>query len=457
MGKPGDGSGDVQKIFHFIQTVGKVFFAGLLMKIAMLNTSDRRGGAAVAAYRLKEALSAGGVDVKLIVREKITPDPDVISMDNSGLRRNINRFRFLWERLVIFLHNGFSRERLFKVSLADTGVDVSRLPEIQEADIIHLHWFNHGFLSLRSLEKLLALGKPVVWTMHDMWAATGICHHSWACERYREGCGRCPFLHSSRQGDLSARIFRRKAALYHGNITLAPVSEWLAGKCQESASTAHLRVQAIPNSLDTDFFTPGDRAEARRTAGLPPDARIILMGAARIDDPIKGFSALKKLLHFIEPKMQCKIHLVLFGHIKNEQETLADIPVACTWLGRISDPEQLRTLYRAADVTVSPSHYETFGQTLSEALSCGCPAVSFGNSGQREIIDHRVNGWLADYPDPADLARGIEWVLSHPDPAGLAAHARKKVLDRFTAGQVAARYVELYESLLAPNNKTDRP
>ena len=49
---------------------------------------------------------------------------------------------------------------------------------LKEADIINLHWINGGFLSLKSLEKLSELNKPVVWTLHDMWAFTGGCHYN---------------------------------------------------------------------------------------------------------------------------------------------------------------------------------------------------------------------------------------------------------------------------------------
>lgn len=410
----------------------------------MLNTSDRRGGAAVAASRLREALGA-----TLIVGEKLSDDPNVILLNDSWFRKKIGRFRFLWERLTIFLQNGLSRENLFKVSIANTGIDVSKLREIREADIIHLHWFNQGFLSLRDVKKLLALGKPVVWTLHDMWPATGICHHAWACVRYREGCGKCPFLNSSHENDLSARIFRRKRALYGvENLTLVPVSEWLAEKCRTSTLTAHLPVHSIPNPIDTDFFSPGDRAEARREAGLSTEKRILLMGAARIDDPVKGFALLREALEKLAPEIRENALLVLFGRIK-EPGILADLPVAVDWRGMVADARTLRTLYRAADLTVSASHYETFGQTLSEALACGCPAVAFGNSGQREVIDHRLDGWLARYPDAEEFARGIEWVLGHPDPAELAAHGRGKVVERFSAARVAEEYREVYKSLRA--------
>ena len=77
----------------------------------------------------------------------------------------LNRIRFYWERAVIFLHNHFNRSQLFRVSIANTGTDISRLPCVREADVIHLHWINQGFLSLNDIKQLAALGKPIVWTI----------------------------------------------------------------------------------------------------------------------------------------------------------------------------------------------------------------------------------------------------------------------------------------------------
>ena len=419
------------------------------MKIAMINTSDQRGGAAVAASRLKEALTRKGIGVKLIVRDKISGDPDVISVDTGWFRRKLNRFRFLWERGVIFLHNGFSRGKLFAVSIADTGADLSRRPEVREADVIHLHWVNQGLLSLRGLKKLLALGKPVVWTLHDMWPVTGICHHAWGCGRYETRCGVCPFLDSTRQKDLSTRVFRRKQKIYDcfPGLTLVPVSRWLDGKCRASVLTAGLRTQVIPNTIDAERFSPGDKIAAREKSGISAGKKVIAMGAARIDDPVKGFSLLKEALAKLSPETKEQTTLLLFGGLKDET-VLEDVPVPVVWLGTVDDPARLPEIYRAADVAVSSSHYETFGQTISEAMACGCPAVGFDNSGPCDIIDHHQNGWLARYPDAQDLARGIEWVLNHSDPATLAENARQKILDRFTIDRVAEQYIELYNSLL---------
>ena len=415
----------------------------------MLNTSDCRGGAAVAASRIKEALVRSGVDVKLVVRDKASDDPDVVSIAGTRGKRLVNRFRFLWERFVIWTHNGFSRNKLFAVSIADTGADLSGIPEVRQADVIHLHWINQGMLSLKGLQKLVALGKPVVWTLHDMWPITGICHHAWACDRHRSGCGQCPFLGSGRNRDLSNRVFNRKKRLYSTAPTFVPVSRWLQEKCKESALGRIVPTLVIPNAIDTERFSPGDREAARNRLGIPSGKKVIAMGAARIDDPVKGFGLLKEALLHIPENQRENILLYLFGRIKDPAVLSGDMPVTVLHGGAVGDPETLTDIYRAADVTVSPSHYETFGQTLSEAMACGCPAVSFGNSGQRDIIDHRENGWLAHYPDPQDFARGIEWVLGHPDYVQLAKNAREKIVSSFRIEKVAGQYLDLYRSLLS--------
>ena len=416
------------------------------MKIAMLNTSDARGGAAVAARRLKESLAEAGVEVTMVVREKMTDDPGVVSVNGGWLRRKINRFRFLWERGVIFLNNGCTRRDLFAVSIADTGIDVSQHPEIQSADIIHLHWINQGFLSLRGVKKLLALGKPVVWTLHDMWPATGICHYAWTCEHYRTACGACPFLHSRYEHDLARRIQRKKEKIYTPGLQLVTVSECLAGKCRESALTARLPVQVIPNALDTVLFSPGDKAGARRVLGLPAEKKVLVMGAARIDNPVKGFLPLKEALGKISPEVRENVLLVLFGAFKDEM-LLNDFPVAVDWRGPISSAQTLRDLYRAGDVFLAPSLEDNLPNTVMEALSCGTPVAGFLTGGIPELVDHGLNGHLAPRGDADSLARSTEWILSHPDPATLAENARKKVLENYTADRVAEQYLALYREI----------
>jgi hypothetical protein len=112
------------------------------MKILIVNTSERTGGAAVAANRLKDALNKHGEKAKMLVRDKETDDLTVVELSGSML----SRWRFLWERWCIFVRLHFSRRHLFELDIANTGVEITSLPEFKEADVIHLHWINQGML-----------------------------------------------------------------------------------------------------------------------------------------------------------------------------------------------------------------------------------------------------------------------------------------------------------------------
>lgn len=421
------------------------------MKILILNTSELTGGAAVAANRLMKALrKSSEVDVRMLVRDKKTNDPDVISLNASFISKKVNFIRFVWERIIIFLCNHFRRDTLFQVSIANTGIDICSHPLVQEADIIHLHWINQGFLSLKDIKKLTQLGKPIVWTMHDMWPCTGICHYSYGCESFMQECGNCLFLNSKKKKDLSYRVFQRKSFLSTSNIHLVTVSSWLKGLAQKSRLTEKLPISVIPNVIDTHIFSFSDKINARKELFLPLDKKIILMGAARINDPIKGFTYLHQALSILKEKNKeasSQIVLVLFGAVKGDDSFLQELPVSCVSMGYLGDALKIARLYAAANIVVVPSLYETFGQTLIEAMACGCPAVSFDNSGQTDIIDHLDNGYLAKYKDVEDLAFGIQWALDNYDKPGMAESCIKKVQLHYQESVIAEKYIALYQRL----------
>ena len=133
------------------------------MKVLIVNTSERTGGAAVAANRLTAALNNYGVKAMMLVRDKQSDDISVVGLKGRFLKR----WHFLWERFVVFCHLQFKRDHLFEIDIANSGTDITGLREFKEADVIHLHWINQGMLSLGGIRKILRSGKPVVWTMHD--------------------------------------------------------------------------------------------------------------------------------------------------------------------------------------------------------------------------------------------------------------------------------------------------
>ena len=153
------------------------------MRVLLVNTSERIGGAAVACNRLMEALKSKGIKTKMLVRDKQTDQLSVVAL--KGFKW-MQLWRFLWERFCIWAANKFTnKENLFTVDIANTGTDITNIPEFKEADIIHLHWINQGMLSLGDIKRILESGKPVVWTMHDMWPCTGICHYARVCVKYQ--------------------------------------------------------------------------------------------------------------------------------------------------------------------------------------------------------------------------------------------------------------------------------
>src|SRR4051812_25341621 len=126
------------------------------MKVALINTSDSGGGAAEACMRLLKALQAQAVDVTMVVQHKKRPQQAVYTVERNIFGRWRSRFNFLLERIPFMLFHERDKEVRFAFSPANAGTDISSSKVIQDADIIHLHWTNSGFLSIKDIKKLIA-------------------------------------------------------------------------------------------------------------------------------------------------------------------------------------------------------------------------------------------------------------------------------------------------------------
>lgn len=421
------------------------------IKVVILNTSEQSGGAAIASNRLMKALRKTGINASMLVLKKQTNDEFVVSVQQNFMDKLRAKYYFLWERLCIFFQNGFSRKHLFQVSLANTGFDISKHPLVQSANIIHLHWINQGFLSLSGINKLLESGKPIVWTMHDMWPATGICHHAWNCKNYEQLCGNCFLLKSDKKKDLSDSILLKKQAIYSHDIRFIAVSSWLMKVSQAGSLMCNQNIDIIPNLIDTETFFPRKKEKARQFLSFPTEKKIVVMGAQYLDNPIKGLSSFLSALAIIAEK-RSDLLIVLFGNYKGDKEQLIlNSPFEMRYMGDINNPSFLAQLYSAADVTVMPSYYETFGQTLIESMACGCPVVSFDNSGQVDVVNHLKNGYLAKSGDIEDFAQGIIQILNEANHSSYCSNAIAKIKHCYTESIVSEQYISLYKSLLRTN------
>lgn len=416
------------------------------MRVLILNTSERTGGAAVAASRLMESLKNNGIKAKMLVRDKQTDQISVIELKRNWLQV----WKFMWERIVIWKANRFIKNNLFAVDIANTGTDITSLPEFQQADIIHLHWINQGMLSLGNIRKILDSGKPVVWTMHDMWPCTGICHHARECTNYEQECHNCPFLYGGgSKKDLSTRIFRKKKEVYSlAPITFVGCSRWLTEKAKVSALFTGQSVVNIPNAINTNLFKPHNKQEARTKCRLPQDGKLILFGSAKITDKRKGIDYLVeacKLLAEKYPEWKKSFGVVVFG---NQSQQLQDlIPFRVYPLPYIKNEHELVDIYNAVDLFVTPSLEENLPNMIMEAMACGLPCVGFNTGGIPEMIDHLHNGYVAQYKAAEDLANGIHWVLTEPEYAELSEQACRKAVANYSENIIAKKYIDLYNKI----------
>lgn len=410
------------------------------MRVLIINTSEQTGGAAIAANRLMEALNTHGVKAKMLVRDKVSEQITVVRIPHSLLER----WRFLWERAVIWMHNRFSRRNLFGVDIANTGYDVTRLPEFREADVIHLHWVNQGFLSLDDIERILASGKRIVWTMHDMWPMTAICHHSADCMRFQEHCHDCFLLNRPAARDLSYKVFERKREMMmHGRVTFVGCSQWITNLGRQSALIKDQRILSIPNAIHSSVFHPIPQAEARRQHGLPAEGRLLLFGSLKVTDPNKGIQYLVEALKMLTDKgLTANTGIVVVGTRTEEVARLFSLPVHA--LPYISDEHKMASLYSAVDAFVTPSLHENLPNVIAEAMSCGTPCVGFQIGGIPEMITHQQDGYVARYKDAADLAEGIRYVLSGEHNPRLS-DAAIKAARRYSEDHVALEYIKEYE------------
>lgn len=406
----------------------------------IVNLDDQGGGAARAAFRLHAALLEHGLDSHMLVQNRRV-EADTIIAPNGSLAK----LRALTSAIVdeLPLRSYPKRTKTtFSPAQAPSGTPSDRINALKP-DIVHLHWINGGMLRIEDIAKIKA---PVVWSMHDMWAFTGGCHYDEHCGRYREACGQCPVLDSSRPADLSRRVLQRKLRAFDRKrrMVMVGLSRWMTKAAAESSIFRDRAVVHLPNPIDTSTFSPLDQGRARKLLGLPVDRTLLLYGAMNATgDPRKGYSELSRALAYL---VDVAVELVVFGAERPAQVEPHAQPTH--YLGRIDDDARLRLLYAAADVMVVPSRQENLSNAIMESLACGTPVVAFNIGGNSDLVDHQVSGYLARDGDPADLAHGIRWILGHQDPTSLSSHAVGAVRERFDSKLVARKYADLYRDIL---------
>lgn len=409
------------------------------MKILIINTAENKGGAAVACNRLHEALLQNGVDSKMLVRQKSSADKTVFEFTNSTLRKKINLFFFFLE---LFILKFFKKDGV-DFSLPWFGPALHKHPLVKDADIIHLHWVQNSFLTLRSLKKLQSLNKPIIWTLHDMWAFTGGCHYNVDCRKFETSCSECPQLKNTSIADFSKSTFKEKQLIYSTKNIIVTPSNWLAKEAKISSLLRNNKVSVIPYNINFDLFKPIEKNIAKENFGIDTTKKVILFVSMNIEDQRKGFEYFKKSIIELENTIE---------NWTNDYEILAigrnsDVKHFNTkihYTGRLSNIEKISMAYAAADVFVAPSTQDNLPNTVIESLACGTPVVAFNIGGMPDMIDSTINGYIAEFDNYKELSKGILYCISN----NLSDNARNSALSKFQSSEVAKSYVDLYKQAL---------
>jgi len=410
------------------------------MRIVIVNSSDIQGGAARAAYRLHKSLLAQGVDSNMLVQNKSSDDFTVIGPETK-YQKITGKLRPLINRTPVKIYKKRTKT-LFSPSFLGSNDIINTINAINP-DVVHLHWVCGGMIKIEDIVRIKA---RIVWTLHDMWAFTGGCHYDEGCNLYKNNCGNCKALGSNKENDLSRNIFNRKQKIFPlvNDMTVIGVSKWLTNAAKSSTLLKNKNHITIPNPINTNVFKPFSKHKARDLWNLPNCKKLVLFGAiGATSDSRKGFKELNESMGSLKNK---DIEFVVFGSSKPKESQ--NLKFKMHYLGYLHDDISLVTLYSAIDVMVVPSLQEAFGQTASEAMSCGTPVVAFNTTGLMDIVDHKKNGYLAKPFKVDDLANGIEWVLNNVNYDVLSKNARDKVLREFDAKVVAKKYIDLYNMVL---------
>lgn len=417
------------------------------MKVVHCSTSISNSSAVT---RLHRALIKQGVDSKILVLHNNDSIEQTKVFSTTMLKEKYHHYNEAVENYLIKKKYNIPSDIPF--CFGRVGYDITSEEWIRDADVIHLHWVSGNFLSIKSISKILKLQKPVVWTLHDSWTLTGGCHVKLGCENYKELCGCCPILNSRNIQDKTYHVMlEKKRMLIHPNLTLVAPSTWMLRNIKNSKIFNQIHAYRIPNTLDTGIFREYKQSEVEKELNYKKEDKIhILFGAiGSTTTSYKGFQYLKKALNILYqeyPQISGKMVLHIFGEEKIQDEELCHYEVKC-W-GFVGEAQKLAYIYNLADMYVFPSIDDNLPSTVMESLACATPVVCFETGGVPDMVQNKLNGYVAIQKDPEDLVRGIIWVLSNNNGNILGKNGKEFVNTYYKENIIAKAYEEIYNKVM---------
>jgi len=404
------------------------------MNILHINQSDISGGAAIAGYRLHQGLLNRGIDSRLLVgKAQLKSDRIAATKRRYRVENHIGRFS---RRMGLNYLNHVS------------SFDIPQHEFYQQADLLNFHNLHTGYFNYLSIPKLTE-NKPAVFTLHDMWSFTGHCAYSYNCDRWKQGCGKCPDLdtYPAVARDNTKWEWKLKNWVYsHSNLAIITLSNWLTEQVQQSM-LSRFPIYHIPNGIDTEAYQPLDIESCRYALDIPKGKKVLMFCADNLKDRRKGGDLLISSLQKIPDLLKKDLLLLVLG---NYGEQIASIGIDTINLGYVSSDRLKSIAYSAADLFIFPTRADNLPLVLQESMACGTPMVSFNVGGVPDLVRHNVTGYLATPENTEDFSQGIIQLLKDDKTRQkMSQNCRAIAIDEYSLKLQVKRYIEIYQQLLS--------
>lgn len=408
------------------------------MKIVHLHSRDLHGGGGgtVAMERLHRGLLKAGHDSRVICGKKTSDSKLSTAIPRyKGSRWIESRLRWISARAGL---NDIHFLNSFRVR---------KMKEYARCDLLHIHGV-HGFFNYLAIPGLTR-SKPAVLTLHDAWPFTGHCAVHYDCDRWKTGCGRCPYPEAIPpvERDSTATEWKLKNWVYErSNLAIISLSSRLTEQANQSM-LGRFPVFQIPNGIDTSTFRPLDRSSCRDMLGIPDNMKVIMFAALNLAQYNKGGDLLVKALQELPQEVKNAAVLLVIG--EGGEKVSKELGIRTVDLGYIRGDLLKPVAYSAADLYVSPSRAESFGLVIAESMACGTPVVAFDVGGVPDLVREGQTGYLVDECEASALSRSISHALADRSALeSMRQQCRAIIEEEFTLDLQIEQHVKLYEDLV---------
>jgi glycosyltransferase involved in cell wall biosynthesis len=327
---------------------------------------------------------------------------------------------------------------------------------IKEPSLVHAHNLFPDFFDFRSL-KALSPRYPLLITAHDCWLMTGHCAHPFDCNRFENGCGKCPDLlipPAIKKDNTRQNLKIKNKVLSSAKPYLATPSEWLKEMFLKSkVAESFQEIRVIKNGVETkDFFPIFEKQALRKKYHLKENALIFSFVGNKIkSNPWKNFGLMLETLQILAQVIEQE---VIFLCIGEDEELIQSTNFTCQFIAHVNEVRSLNELYNCSDYYLHLAKADTFPNAVLEAQSCGIPVFANPVCGIPEQIKENKTGWFLKTSESHELADQIKSIISSCSYKNLQLDCRDHILKNFSLEKMIKSYKEFYSEILKQHSKT---